>query len=423
MKPLNHSMMNTRFLFWKTFLRATTLSVVLTAGCGEDDATEGPGSREIAIAFAPSFRRADGPMTDALPEGIGVFACHTGQEPWDGSTEPEFMSNQLLERTGGAWSYLPVKNWPAQEGDRVSFFAYAPYAGTDGVAVSDGSQQEAPVLRYRMPSGTACHTDIYLATPRFDLQPGERPVDLELRSVMARIAFSIKGHGEKITKIAIKGIQDAGEIALDAKNEGTATWNLTSGITQTEYLATLGCDPGEDYVTATGTMTDVTAEQGYICLLPQNITYNARLVVTVDGVDKSFPMKDIYQWQPGETYRYHLSVPDSEALDYTDNHAAPFLIAPLDGSIDLVSWQDAMEGCPEGYRLPTQNEGMLILLYKDGIPDNAYRSASYWTSTTYAENEEEALFYDISYRITGNTPKYGITSYRCITDAAIIANE
>lgn len=419
-------MKNKRFLLARASLCAAILPAALFAGCNDDGPAGGCGGsdlKEVAVAFQPTFRRAEGPATEALPDRIGVFAYHTGQEPWEGNTEPDFMRDQLLEQTTGAWSYEPVKNWPMPEGDRVSFFAYAPYAGAQGITVSDGSQPGAPVLRYRMPSGNACHTDIFLATPRLNLQRSGNPVDLQMRSVMARIAFSIKGHSEKISKIAIKGIQDAGEIALDAEDQGTATWKLTSDITQVEYRAALRYDEGQEYVTATEEMVDVTAEDGCICLLPQNITYNARLVVTVDGVDKAFPMKDVYQWMPGQTYRFKLTIPDSEALDYTDNGAAPFLIAPLDGSIDLVSWYDAMDGCPEGYRLPTQNEGILILLYKDGIEDNAFRTASYWTSTTYAANEEEALFYDISYRITGNTPKYGITSYRCITDAGGLENE
>ena len=66
-------------------------------------------------------------------------------------------------------------------------------------------------------------------------------------------------------------------------------WSTTSDFSTTEYELKLKCDAGQEYATASETMTDVTAEGGHLYLIPQNITYNARIVVTVDGTKLGFP--------------------------------------------------------------------------------------------------------------------------------------
>ena len=67
------------------------------------------------------------------------------------------------------------------------------------------------------------------------------------------------------------------------------TWTQVLDFSTTEYQAKLNYDEGHDYVTATETMTDVTAKDGYLYLIPQNITYNARIVVTSTATNSAFP--------------------------------------------------------------------------------------------------------------------------------------
>ena len=46
-----------------------------------------------------------------------------------------FMNNQKVtwNGSGNAWEYTPSKFWPSGANDKVSFFAYAPYAGSNGI--------------------------------------------------------------------------------------------------------------------------------------------------------------------------------------------------------------------------------------------------------------------------------------------------
>lgn len=425
--------MTIQLLLKRFFLLATLFSLVLTPGCGGDDPAEDPGSgpvtkpepdpdpepgdpEEYAVKFSPSFTGS------AAGSQIGIFAFETGSRPWNDAATPNFMCHQLLENVNGEWTYDPVKYWPEESTDNLSFFAYAPYAAAgSGLSLSDASHPGAPVLKYEIPSAEECHTDICIAAPQLNLTSREEPVAMEFRSVMSKIGFRIKGQGEKVSGIAVRGVQWQGQIALDTEDQGTMTWTTTSDFSTTEYELKLKCDEGQEYVTAAETLTDVTAEDGYIYLIPQNITYNARIVVTVDGAKLGFPFEDIFQLQPGKEYIIDLLIPGAKPLDYTDNAMPAFLLASVDAAEAAnVSWADAKNACgASGYRLPTYNEGLMILFYMNGIEKNNFRFASYWTSTTSLEDltGENAMGYNIMPWMGLYMPKVGITAARCVKDA------
>ncbi|MFQ8747374.1 MAG: fimbrillin family protein [Alistipes finegoldii] len=423
--------MTIQLLLKRFFLLAALFSLALTPGCGGDDPAEDPGSgsvpepepdpkpdepEEYAVKFAPSF------VAPASGSQIGIFGYETGDTPWSVDAVPNFMCNQLLENVDGEWTYDPVKYWPESSTGKLSFFACSPYAAAgSGLSLSDSSRPGAPVLEYEMPSATECHNDICIAAPQLNLTRSEEPVALELRSVMSKIGFRIKGQGEKISGIAVRGIQWQGSIALDAENQGSMTWSTTSDFSTTEYELKLKCDAGQEYATASETMTDVTAEGGHLYLIPQNITYNARIVVTVDGTKLGFPFEDLFQLLPGQEYTIDLVIPGSKPLDYTDNAMPAFLLAPVDAAEAAnVSWADAKSACEaSGYRLPTYNEGLMILFYMNGMEKNNLRFASYWTSTTLLEDPtgQSAMGYNIMPWMGLYMPKVGITAARCVKDA------
>lgn len=61
--------------------------------------------------------------------GFGVLAYYTEQANFTNTNKPNFMWNQKVtyDKTNTNWEYTPVKYWPTKVGDKVSFFAYAPY--------------------------------------------------------------------------------------------------------------------------------------------------------------------------------------------------------------------------------------------------------------------------------------------------------
>ena len=74
---------------------------------------------------------------DYYKDGFGVFAHYTGTTAYaTPTTTPNFMYNQQVKFADSKWGYTPVKYWPNNTGDLVSFFAYAPYGNTNIVVAN-----------------------------------------------------------------------------------------------------------------------------------------------------------------------------------------------------------------------------------------------------------------------------------------------
>ena len=138
------------------------LYVLLLSGCGlvDEDTTDClPSAPSDSAATAVTFtipgesgetRTAEGTqdLVSLQTDGFGVFACHHGIHPYVSSdVKPDFMYNQLVtwETSWRTWDYEPVKYWPAgdgteENGEYVTFYAYAPYTSTLQGCVTDFSR-------------------------------------------------------------------------------------------------------------------------------------------------------------------------------------------------------------------------------------------------------------------------------------------
>lgn len=83
-------------------------------------------------------------------QGFGILAYYTDDEKYDADkSTPNFMYNSKVTYASSKWQYNPVMYWPnefsaahAENIDRVSFFAYAPYVEVDnttGIPYADGT--------------------------------------------------------------------------------------------------------------------------------------------------------------------------------------------------------------------------------------------------------------------------------------------
>ena len=144
----------------------TAAALVAACSTDADEAENGYVPSDNAIAFDASAddgqTRAPGQINsdaDLRGTSFGVFGSYTGALKYENTTvSPDFMYNEKVtyDNGSGKWSYRPVKYWPNDSREYVSFFAYAPYEATptdDGRCIIDMSKLSDlgdPWINYRM---------------------------------------------------------------------------------------------------------------------------------------------------------------------------------------------------------------------------------------------------------------------------------
>lgn len=156
-------------------LRKILFFIILSAwtltSCEKDTGTE---TVNVPIGFSNNVTtatRASDINNDNLTS-IGVFASLTHGNFDATVSTPNFMYNQLVEKKNGTWQYTPLKYWPNNDSDKISFFAYAPHNAT-GVTPSNAIQKGYPSFTYTTPTAEADQVDLLAATPHYKPKRGQ----------------------------------------------------------------------------------------------------------------------------------------------------------------------------------------------------------------------------------------------------------
>lgn len=178
----------------KKFILLSASALALLASCSsESDQLSGitPDAQPSALApisFGTYFSnstvtRAGTPgainTTDALKAsaGFGVFAYYTQDKDYDATGEnqtPNWMYNQQVKWDGtSAWTYSPLKYWPNDNttaddkgatgttSSKVSFFAYAPFAGNESDGAIPDDQKTSGITAFSANDATGHPTVTY----------------------------------------------------------------------------------------------------------------------------------------------------------------------------------------------------------------------------------------------------------------------
>jgi hypothetical protein len=265
-------------------------AATLVAACSNDvdEVESGNVPWNNAIAFDANTddeltTRASGEINDNTTlqnNSFGVFGSYTGRLTYENTTvSPDFMYNQEVKYENGSWTYRPVKYWPNNSTDYVSFFAYAPYEATpqdDGRCIIDMSKLYDlgdPWINYRIAEDPwtnqvdllyGQHGDNNNYTPWLDQQKPDDPVNYKLtftfRHALACIgdeitikcsdalANLIAGYvtSIKITNVTINYKNLTTKARLVLNSIGSANWKeIVSGelTTTRTYIKDLSNNP------------------------------------------------------------------------------------------------------------------------------------------------------------------------------------
>ena len=310
------------------YLTAVVLGLLAAlSGCQAEDDTPHTPQGNIPVGFSgdvPGTRATKEYESAADLTDIGVFAYFTNGAFSEGSSTPNFMYNQLVEKKNGTWQYTPLKYWPNNDSDKISFFAYAPHNAT-GVTPSNATQKGYPSFTYTTPTAEADQVDLLAATPIINQNGGS--VDFKMQHALTKVVFNVKSNdditGKVITAFSITGAK-SGTLAFhvpandDDKGFG---WTYPSTVTAETFTAT----------TKSLSVPDKsTPEEAMLCtyfLLPTNIGNTFNITYTYIGIKgtqtitlTNQPLPSLDKWLSGAFVSYTIGIDKKVVTATTESH-------------------------------------------------------------------------------------------------------
>lgn len=201
-------------------LSAAAFAALAFAGCSQDDTLNESPAANKAIEFGTyvgrdaESRATKVELAEVKASGFGVFAYYTHNVDFaDATATPNFMNNQKVQwgkptgstSTTDDWYYTPVKYWPNNPGDKVSFFAYAPYS--ESAPVPTFSNGELSLSFTVQPEAKNQSDLLWSKTNNIDRTKGSTDtsdadnykVKFEFAHALSRIGFTVQGAVDQIT--------------------------------------------------------------------------------------------------------------------------------------------------------------------------------------------------------------------------------
>ncbi len=286
--------MKTKFYFAAFAVAALSLS-----SCSQDETLESVNSAPKAIEFGvytgktAQTRGVEMNDTKLKVDNFGVTAYYTGTKDWAADvTAPNFMHNQKVDwntTKSNDWGYSPVKYWPTMDNEKISFFAYAPYAtSANGIEVSDNSAK-TPTVKFTIAAKANDMIDFVAANAINEEQKdaaagGAAAIAFNFQHELSRMAFTVKTsmNIDNKTTVVLKTahLVANGKFYNDgvytfANTETTGTWGTLNALTSeysiwdiiTPTQTTVG-DYTQDGVVINSTAQSLFNQDHYLFLIP-----------------------------------------------------------------------------------------------------------------------------------------------------------
>lgn len=235
---------------------------------------------------------------DSLFTDFGIF-CYSTSTDFDSAEDISyfFSPNKKVEKQNNSWPFDTLYYWPSS--GYLSFFTYAPY-DCEGVEISYASDK-VPSLTYTLPADVTLQSDLMIATARKNMFREVVPVTFS--HALACIGVNVSGPGVSIDSIGIKGVSVTGSISLDYDGDSVIWTNVGTPTSDFYKLGLI------DDAEATESSDTVMASDGYLMMIPQQLSDSAKLIIQFAGMDaKEILLRNtsISEWKAGNMYYYNL---------------------------------------------------------------------------------------------------------------------
>lgn len=202
----------------RIYVGLIALAALAFVGCAKDEVKS---SVDNAIEFGTYLGRdaqTKGGVfnTDSLKKdynGFGVFAYYTDEAEYSVAATPNFMYNQKVTYNENAqtWEYSPVKYWPNEATDYVSFFAYAPYT-------EKSLDSNVPVIDFAVNSTVTNQIDLVVADAVLNAQKQaiNEKVLFTFKHALSRVGFKVEAVMDQ------KNGQENGDVDEDYQDNSIA---------------------------------------------------------------------------------------------------------------------------------------------------------------------------------------------------------
>lgn len=286
------------------------MAAALIAGCSENEVTMTTPESDQVIGFKVYTglqNRGTATTTDEiqkLSRGFGVCAYRTTAD-YATSLDPKdlYMDNTQVtyDGTSTSWTYSPLRYWPTNATDKISFFAYAPY-NAEGIELAPATTTADPLLKFTLQDRQIDMVDLVSDAQKNQTSTtaatSSGKITFNLKHRLSRVGMQAKVDkdltGNGLTKVFITGIkftQAASTLYKTANlNLSDGTWDTTGGtaISSPYELKSTKTDGGilnnyvaanfADYTTKSIDISNFTAftslfpEEQYLFFIPAGAT-------------------------------------------------------------------------------------------------------------------------------------------------------
>ena len=290
-------------------------------------------------SYTEQFQTRGGELKRAIPDGgsMGVYAYYHDGSLWAtdaANNQPDFMWNQQCTYNAdlNAFVYAPLKYWPNEENDKLSFIAYYPYTNPESLEGSDSpastgltpllanSGKGLPSFNFTVKDAAADQVDLLVSDLIVDL-PESRAKDdapgtpFNNLSIYDKVKFLFH---HALAKVEFRIVADA-EIRKDIVKFHLYSLNITN-IQKTGTLTTSYSDGNTTLSWSNRSNEQNYAFKTYVpqllmpqTLHPQTISDETKAMLNLDY--------EITFKSDSTTYKYVDTKPVAEA-DYTYRNTA-----------------------------------------------------------------------------------------------------
>lgn len=354
----------------------------------------------------------------AFAEGdvIGLYACQTSGD-YSNTFTANFMNNVQVTKNATEWTYSPLKTWPADSSEHISFVAFYPYSTSSTSSLSypftvdlDSETQVEPlwcsVRDAKIDDRNGKAVNGSEADAAFN--PASGALNLKFQHMLCKVNVGIKldraylGIDADLNELSLCNVYGSGTFTVSG-DLSSGNWSTTGE--STVYALQPESDEPVD-------LTETETEIKEMLLIPQKVsTYPAYFDVTYthtlrEGGEKTVERRLFLpgSWEAGKIYNYVINLSldtdnitvESSVLSMDDDSLNPNMSYEPATPVDLglsVKWASHDLGATSAYDESPR------FLWGDGDGDGLNTARP--SNTSYSNPSFIPLSADIAYNYWG----------------------